>query len=109
MYMNPSTLFSTLADPTRLRLLDALRAGERAVGDLAAHTDVPQPGVSRHLRILHQAGFVAVRADGPRRLYALRPEPFRAIDAWAVGYRALWEGRLARFERALAAKPRRSS
>jgi len=56
-----------------------------------------QSGVSRHLRILHEAGFVSVRPDGQRRLYALRPEPFREVEAWLAEYRRLWEARLDRF------------
>lgn len=99
-----ATVFQTLADPTRLRILEELRLGERAVNDLVARVDIHQSGVSRHLRILHEAGFVDVRADGPRRIYALRPEPFRAIDTWVDGYRRLWEARLDRFEKALAGK-----
>ena len=93
--------FQTLADPTRLRIVEALRGGERAVNDLVDRVDIHQSGVSRHLRILHEAGFVEVRPDGPRRLYALRAEPFQEIDAWLGRYRALWEGRLDRLGEAL--------
>ena len=89
-------LFQTLADPTRLRLVEAMRDGEHAVGELVARVDIEQSGVSRHLRILHDAGLVQVRPDGQRRLYSLRPEPFRDLDAWLAGYRALWEARLDR-------------
>jgi DNA-binding transcriptional ArsR family regulator len=97
-------LFQALADPTRLRIVEALRDGEQAVNDLVGRFDLHQSGVSRHLRILHGAGFVRVRPDGPRRLYSLAPEPFRELDAWVTAYRALWNARLDRFERALAAK-----
>jgi len=93
--------FQALADPTRLRLVEALAAGEQAVGDLVRAVDIDQSGVSRHLRILGEAGFVSMRPDGQRRLYSLRPEPFRAIDDWVAGYRTLWEGRLDRFDEAL--------
>ena len=86
--------FEILADPMRLRIVEALRTGERAVGDIVERVDIHQSGVSRHLRILHDAGFVAVRPDGQRRLYSLRPEPFRELDAWITRYRALWENRL---------------
>jgi DNA-binding transcriptional ArsR family regulator len=89
--------FSTLADPTRLRILDALRAGERPVNDLVAAVDIHQSGVSRHLRILQAAGFVTVRPEGAQRFYALRAEPFRQLDAWVGQFRRLWEGRLDRF------------
>jgi DNA-binding transcriptional ArsR family regulator len=98
--------FSTLADPTRLRLLEALRAGERPVNDLVAAVDIHQSGVSRHLRILQEAGFVTVRPAGARRFYALRPEPFRELDAWIAQYRRLWEGRLDRLAAALERKQR---
>jgi DNA-binding transcriptional ArsR family regulator len=75
-------VFETLADPTRRRILEALREGERSVSDIVAVVDIEQPGVSRHLRILHDAGFVQVRPEGQRRLYALREEPFEELEAW---------------------------
>lgn len=93
--------FETLADPTRRRIVEALRSGERQVGDIVDRAGIHQSGVSRHLRILHESGFVSVRPDGQRRLYALRPEPFRELDAWLAGYRRLWEARLDRFGAAL--------
>lgn len=93
--------FEALADPTRRRIVAALRQGERPVGDLIAAAGVHQSGVSRHLRILAEAGFVDVRPDGQRRLYALRPEPFAQLDAWLADYRRLWEARLDRFGAAL--------
>jgi DNA-binding transcriptional ArsR family regulator len=96
------SLFQTLADPTRLRIVEALAGGEQAVGDLVRAVDIDQSGVSRHLRILGEAGFVAMRPDGARRLYSLRPEPFRAMDDWVRSYRKLWESRLDRFGAALA-------
>ena len=89
-------------DPTRFRIVEALAGGEQAVGDLVRAVDIDQSGVSRHLRIFGEAGFVAMRPDGARRLYSLRPEPFRAIDDWIPSYRKLWEGRLDRFDAALA-------
>jgi DNA-binding transcriptional ArsR family regulator len=101
-----SELFQALADPTRLSIVEALLDGERPVGDLVARTNLHQSGVSRHLRILSQAGFVRVRPDGPRRLYALRPEPFRELEGWVATYRRLWESRLDRLGQALAAKQR---
>ena len=90
-----------LGDATRRRLVDELRSGERPVGDLVGPVGIAQSGISRHLRILSDAGFVQVRADGQRRLYSLRPEPFQQIDAWMEGYRVLWEGQLDRLGRAL--------
>jgi DNA-binding transcriptional ArsR family regulator len=89
--------FQILADPTRRRLIEELRAGERSVGQLVDAVDIGQPGVSRQLAILQDARFVAVRPEGRRRLYALRPEPFRELDDWIMGYRAMWEARLDRF------------
>lgn len=98
------TPFEVLADPTRRGIVDALRDGERAVNDIVDAVAIHQSGVSRHLRILYQSGFVQARPDGPRRLYSLRPEPFRDLDRWLGGYRALWEARLERFGAALARK-----
>jgi DNA-binding transcriptional ArsR family regulator len=89
-------LFDALADPMRRRIVDVLRAGEQPVNDIVAELDLHQSGVSRHLRILSEAGFVRMRADGPRRLYQLRPEPFRELETWINGYRRLWESRLDR-------------
>jgi DNA-binding transcriptional ArsR family regulator len=97
-------LFQTLADPSRLHIVEALLAGERAVNDLVAEMEIHQSGVSRHLRILEEAGFVRVRPDGPRRLYSLRPEPFRELESWITQYRALWVARLDAFGAALARK-----
>ena len=89
--------FQILADPTRRRLVEELRAGERSVSELVDVVDIGQPGVSRQLAILQDARFVVVRPEGRRRLYALRPEPFRELDEWMMGYRAMWEARLDRF------------
>jgi len=92
-----TSVFETLADPMRQRIVEALRGGEHAVNDIVERVEIHQSGVSRHLRILHDAGFVRVRPDGPRRFYSLRPEPFRELDAWIERYRSLWEARLDRF------------
>jgi len=99
--MMQASTFETLADPTRRRIVEALRHGERQVNDIVKKAGVHQSGVSRHLRILHDAGFVSVRPDGQRRLYALRPEPFRQLDEWIAQYRGLWEARLDRMGEAL--------
>ena len=101
--------FQTLADPTRRRVLDALRRGEQPVNDLVAAVGIHQSGISRHLRILHEAGFVTVRPDGQRRLYSLQPEPFRTIEDWLARYRQVWEARLDRFGAALEARQRQSN
>src|SRR5215831_15885285 len=98
--------FQTLADPTRRRIVEALRHGEQQVNDLVARAGIHQSGVSRHLRILHDSGFVSVRPEGQRRLYALRPERFRELDEWLAGYRRLWEARLDRFGAALEKRRR---
>src|SRR5213592_3490390 len=87
-------VFQILADPTRRRLIDALREGERSVNEMV---DMGQPGVSRQLAILEDADFVIVRPEGRRRLYSLRPEPFRELSQFVTAYRAIWEGRLDRF------------
>jgi DNA-binding transcriptional ArsR family regulator len=93
--------FQVLADPTRRRIVEALSVGEQQVNDVVEKLDIHQSGVSRHLRILLEAGFVQVRPEGPRRLYSLRPEPFQELDAWLADYRGLWEKRLDRFGEAL--------
>ena len=97
-------VFQTLADPTRLRIVETLRGGERAVNDIIEQVDIHQSGVSRHLRILQEAGFVDVRPDGQKRVYSLRPQPFRELDLWVTRYRILWESRLDKFASALQAK-----
>ena len=90
-------MFQILADPTRRRLVEALRAGEHSVNELVDIVDIGQPGVSRQLSILQDANFVVVRPEGRRRLYALRPEPFWELNEWMTTYRGVWEARLDRF------------
>jgi DNA-binding transcriptional ArsR family regulator len=111
--MATETVFETLADPVRRGIVALLLDGEQAVNDLVGRLDIHQSGVSRHLRILTEAGFVQMRPDGARRLYSLRPEPFQEMDAWLARYRRLWEGRLDRFgaelERRKKARGRRLS
>ena len=99
-------VFQTLADPTRRRIVDALRGGEHAVNDIVDRVAIHQSGVSRHLRILHDAGFVQVRPDGAKRLYSLRAAPFRELDEWLTGYRELWEARLDKLGAALERRQR---
>ena len=94
-------VFQTLADPTRRRIVEALRGGEHAVNDIVERVAIHQSGVSRHLRILHDAGFVEVRPDGAKRLYSLRAAPFRELDDWIAAYRELWEARLDKLGEAL--------
>lgn len=87
-------IFATLADGSRRRILELLRTGERPVGELVDQLGMSQPAVSRHLRVLRGAGLVASRVDAQRRLYRLRPESLRELDAWLEPYRLLWSGRL---------------
>lgn len=86
-------VFEVLADPTRRRLIQAMRRGERTVGELVDEVDIHQPGVSKQLRILHEAGFVQVRQEAQRRYYTLRPEPFHELSAWMDDYRQVWDAR----------------
>jgi DNA-binding transcriptional ArsR family regulator len=86
--------FEAIAEPNRRRILDLLRDGERPAGDVVAALAISQPGVSKHLRLLREAGLVRVRADGQRRLYSLSPREFAAIEAWLEPYRVFWRGRL---------------
>ncbi|HEX5058849.1 MAG TPA: metalloregulator ArsR/SmtB family transcription factor [Kofleriaceae bacterium] len=97
-------VFQTLADPTRRQIVEALRGGEHPVNDIVDRLHIHQSGVSRHLRILQEAGFVRVRPDGAQRFYSLRPEPFRELETWIASYRDLWERRFDRFEQALERK-----
>ena len=83
-----------IAEPTRLRILEAVRTGERSVGELVDELGMNQPGVSRHLKVLRDAGLVTVRSDAQRRLYRLRSEPLRDLDEWLEPYRAEWSTRL---------------
>jgi DNA-binding transcriptional ArsR family regulator len=94
-------VFAVLAEPNRRRILDLLREEERAVGDLVSALGISQPGVSKHLRVLREAGLVEVRPDAQRRLYHLRPEPLREIDEWLEPYRVAWRDRLDALERHL--------
>ena len=80
-------MFEILADPTRRRIVEVLRSGEHAVNDIVEDVGIDQSGVSRHLHILQKAGFVQFHADGPKRLYSLRPEPFQELDACLRTYR----------------------
>jgi len=84
--------FEVLGDPTRRRILSLLLENERTVGELTDRLDMSQPAVSKHLRVLREAGLVAVRVDAQRRVYSLRPEPLVEIDSWLAPYRRLWSG-----------------
>ena len=94
-------LFRALSDPARLQIVEAMRAGECAVGDIVDRMEIQQSGVSRHLKILTDAGLVQMRPDGQRRLYSLRKDAFDELETWVAGYRKYWEARLDRFGAAL--------
>lgn len=96
--MTPLTTFQALSEPSRQAILDLLRDGERPVGDLVDRLPLSQPAVSKHLRVLKQAGMVEVRIEGTRRLYRIRPEPLAELDAWLDSYRQLWTTHLDRLE-----------
>ena len=93
-YACPVEALAALADPTRRALLALLSEGERAAGDLADRFPVSRPAISRHLRVLREAGLVRARTDGKSRLYALDARPLRELDDWLGPYRALWAQRL---------------
>jgi DNA-binding transcriptional ArsR family regulator len=94
-------VLDVIADPTRRRILDAVRGGERSVTDLVDAVGMHQPGVSRHLKVLRDAGLVEVRRDAQRRLYRLRADPLRELDEWLEPYRAELAQRLDALERHL--------
>ena len=87
-----------LGEPSRQAILDLLRGGERPVGELVDHLRLSQPAVSKHLRVLKEAGLVEARADAQRRLYRIRPEPLAELDDWLASYRQLWTKHLDRLE-----------
>ncbi len=82
--------FDIIAEPTRRAILQQLLASERSVGEIERALRLPQPSVSKHLRVLREAGFVESRIDGQRRLYRLRPEPLRELDTWLIPFRRFW-------------------
>ena len=87
-------MLRALADESRRTMLDALADGPATAGELAGMLPIARPGVSRHLRVLREAGLVEVRQDAQRRVYRLRPQPLAEVDDWLGRYRALWEQRL---------------
>jgi DNA-binding transcriptional ArsR family regulator len=92
---------SALAEPNRLRIVDLLRSGPRAVGEIGEKLKLRQPQVSKHLRVLREARLVEVSADAQRRLYELRPQALRELDSWLEPYRRFWNAHLDRLERHL--------
>jgi len=99
------TAYAALAEPSRRRILDLLRVGERSVSELVEGVGLSQPGVSKHLKVLREAGLVGSRAEGKRRLYALRAEPLAEVDAWLEPYREQWSRSLDALERHLEENP----
>ena len=99
--MATATTFAVLAEPTRRRILDLLLDRERPVGELVKRLKLSQPGVSKHLRVLREAGLVSVRSDAQRRIYGVRPEPLQEVAEWLEPYRKLWSERLDALERHL--------
>jgi DNA-binding transcriptional ArsR family regulator len=91
-----TSIFEVVAEPTRRRILDLLLAGESSVGELVSGLAISQPAVSRHLRVLREAGLVSSRTDAQRRLYSIDAAPLAELDAWLDPYRRLWAGRLDR-------------
>jgi DNA-binding transcriptional ArsR family regulator len=104
-YISSVTAFAALAEPSRRRILDLLREGERPVGELVDHLRISQPAVSKQLRILKDAGLVGVQPSGRRRLYALRAAPLAEVDAWLDPYRRYWTERLDALEQHLEDNP----
>ena len=103
--MRMTRTFTAVAEAHRRRILDLLRARERPVGELVDALSLSQPAVSKHLRVLREAGVVDARVHAQRRLYRVRPEPLREIDAWLAPYRALWSEHLDALERHLDDMP----
>jgi DNA-binding transcriptional ArsR family regulator len=92
------TPFEALADPNRRKILDLLREGGRPAGAFAAELPISQPGISKHLRLLREAGLVTVRADGQKRVYCIDGAGLADVAAWLMPYRSIWADRLARLE-----------
>ena len=103
--MTAMTAYSALAEPSRRQILDLLREGERSVTELVAHLDLSQPGVSKHLKVLRDAGLVNVRPEGKRRWYCLRAQPLAEVAEWLAPYRRHWSARLDALERHLEDNP----
>jgi DNA-binding transcriptional ArsR family regulator len=99
-------LFMVLADPTRRQIIAMLAERERSAGELVAAFAVSQPAISRHLRVLREAGLVAVRGEGQRRIYRLDATPLAVLDEWLLDYRRFWSARLGGLERRIEERRR---
>ena len=95
------SVFDILAEPNRRAILSLLISSEQSVGEIETRLRMPQPAVSKHLRVLRDAGFVESTVDAQRRLYRLRPEPFQEVDAWLAPFRRFWSAHLDALERHL--------
>jgi len=93
--------FAIIAEPNRRAILSLLASAERSVGDIEEELQLPQPSVSKHLRVLREAGFVESRVDTQRRLYRIKPEPLREVDAWLAQFRRFWSAHVDALERHL--------
>jgi DNA-binding transcriptional ArsR family regulator len=93
--------FAIIAEPSRRAILSLLASSERSVGDIEEQLRMPQPSVSKHLRVLREAGFVESRVDAQRRLYRIKPEPFMEVDAWLAQFRRFWSAHIDALERHL--------
>jgi DNA-binding transcriptional ArsR family regulator len=93
--------FAIIAEPSRRAILALLASAERSVGDIEQQLSLPQPSVSKHLRVLREAGFVESRVDAQRRLYRIKPEPLMELDAWLAPFRRFWSGHIDALERHL--------
>jgi DNA-binding transcriptional ArsR family regulator len=104
--MVPGATIDVIAEPSRRQILDELLDGELPVTDLVARLAMSQPAVSKHLRVLREAGLVSVRPDGQRRLYNLRPEPLIELEQWLEPYRQMWRESLNKLDQHLSASPK---
>ena len=93
--------FATIAEPNRRKILGLLLSADRSVGELERELRLPQPSVSKHLRVLREAGFVEARTEAQRRVYRLRPEPLMELDAWLLPFRRFWSKHVDALERHL--------
>jgi DNA-binding transcriptional ArsR family regulator len=114
VYKGVESAFDIIAEPNRRAILSLLVSSEQSVGEIERRLGMPQPTVSKHLRVLREAGFVEATVDAQRRLYRLRAEPMREIDAWLEQFRRFWskhvdalERHLNRLHRPARAKPKR--
>ncbi|MEO8636403.1 MAG: metalloregulator ArsR/SmtB family transcription factor [Gemmatimonadales bacterium] len=96
-----ASAFAIIAEPNRRTILRLLASSERSVGELERRLRMPQTSVSKHLRVLRDAGFVEARVDAQRRVYRLRPEPLMEVDAWLAPFRRLWTAHVDKLERHL--------